>query len=224
MKVSFPQTSVTLIARIRDLGPGRDSAEWVRFWDSYSLVIRQFAAKRCGEENADDILMVVLSKLVEVLRSGQYTPEKGRFHSYLATMIVNEVRMAHRKYLARAGDKKVSLDAYIGVDEKSGTFAELLAAPETPIEGLDDEWRDAVLKSATEHVLTRTALSDRDRRVYRAYAMEGRPLTEVAEEFQISHNLVSKIKSRIDQRIVSVGRGFVAGLEQRCECCGRMGA
>ena len=35
-----PVTSVTLIAKIKDLGPGEDSAESVRFWDSYSLAIR----------------------------------------------------------------------------------------------------------------------------------------------------------------------------------------
>ena len=61
-----------------------------------------------GEENADDIVMTVLGKLVEVLRSGQYTPEKGKFHSYLATMIVNEVHMSHRKEIARASDRKGS--------------------------------------------------------------------------------------------------------------------
>lgn len=215
MKVAFPQTSVTLIARIRDLGPGRDSAEWVRFWDSYSLVIRQFAARRCGEEKAEDILMSILSKLVKVLRSGQYTPEKGRFRSYLSTMIVNEVRMAHRRGLARAEDRKVSLDACMGDGEKSGAFVDMLQAPETSPEALDEEWRNAILKSSTEHVLRRTALTDRDRAVYRAYAMEGRPLKEVAAEFRISDNLVSKIKSRIDQRIVSVGRELVAGLERR---------
>ena len=86
---AFPVTSVTLIAKIRNLGPENDSAEWVRFWDSYSLAIRNFAAIKGGEENADDIVMSVLGKLVEVLRDGHYVPEKGKFHSYLATMIVS---------------------------------------------------------------------------------------------------------------------------------------
>ena len=48
---AFPVTSVTLIAKIRNLGPENDSAEWVRFWDSYSLAIRNFAAiKRLARE------------------------------------------------------------------------------------------------------------------------------------------------------------------------------
>ena len=111
MASAFPPTSVTLIAKIKNLAAGDDSAAWVRFWDTYRGAIRQFAVYKGGEENADDILMQVLGKLVDVLRSGQYTPEKGKFHSYLATMIVNEVRMFRRRELARAADRRVSIDA-----------------------------------------------------------------------------------------------------------------
>ena len=56
----FPDTSVTLIQKIKSLSPGDDDAAWVRFWDSYSLAIRRFAAFNGGEENADDIVMSVL--------------------------------------------------------------------------------------------------------------------------------------------------------------------
>ena len=62
------------------------------------------------------------------------------------------------------------------------------------------------MAAATEHVLTKTALSDRDRAVYRQFRQEERPLEEVARAFGLSRNNVSKICSRIDQRIVAVGR------------------
>ena len=210
MSASFPLTSVTLIAKIKQLSPGEDSSAWVRFWNSYSLAIRQFAAMKGGEANADDIVMTVLGKLVDVLRTGQYSPEKDRFHSYLATMIVNEVHMAHRKEMARAGDRKVSLDAG-GEDESSSALMDTIAAPEESPESIDADWRQAVLKSAVEHVLTKTALSDRDRKVYRAYALEGRDIADVAKEFGLSRNSVSQIKSRIDKRIVAVGKELVRG-------------
>lgn len=212
MAAVFPQTSVTMIAKIRELGPEADSAEWVRFWNMYSLAIRQFAVFKGGEEHADDIVMQVLGKLVDVLRAGQYTPEKGKFHSYLATMIVNEVHMMHRKEQARAGDRKVSLETGVGPDGKGDgeTLADTLAAPEVMSEQIEEDWRRAVLQSATEHVLTKTALSDRDRKVYRAYAVEGRDIGEVAKEFGISRNYVSQIKIRIDRRIVACGRELIA--------------
>ena len=183
MSASFPLTSVTLIAKIKQLSPGEDSSAWVRFWNSYSLAIRQFAAMKGGEANADDIVMTVLGKLVDVLRTGQYSPEKGRFHSYLAG----------------------------GEDESSSALMDTLAAPEESPETIDADWRQAVLKSAVEHVLTKTALSDRDRKVYRAYALEGRDIADVAKEFGLSRNSVSQIKSRIDKRIVAVGKELVRG-------------
>ncbi len=212
MASAFPPTSVTLIAKIKNLAAGDDSAAWVRFWDTYRGAIRQFAVYKSGEENADDILMQVLGKLVEVLRSGQYTPEKGKFHSYLATMIVNEVRMSHRRELARAADRRVSLDA-TGSDsggDETDSLAETLAAPEESPDRIDDDWRRAVLQSAVDHVLEHTALSKRDRAVYRAYALEGEDIGEVAKRFGISRNYVSQIKVRIDKRIVAVGREMIA--------------
>lgn len=213
MSATFPETSVTLIAKIKDLGPASDSAAWVRFWNAYSGAIRQFAAMKGGEENADDIVMLVLGKLVDVLRKGQYTPEKGRFHSYLATMIVNEVHMLHRRNVARGNDRRVSIDALHDDHDGEGarSVGETLVAAEESPEAIDAAWRQAVLKSAVEHVLTKTALSERDRNVYRAYALEGRDIAEVARTFGISRNSVSQIKTRIDKRIVSVGRELIRG-------------
>ena len=200
-----------MIAKIKKLGPEADSAEWVRFWNSYSHAIRQFAAMKGGEANADDIVMTVLGKLVDVLRNGQYTPEKGRFHSYLATMIVNEVHMARRRDLVRAADRRVSLDAPVdGPDAEDGrSVADTLVAPSESPEDLDNEWRLAVLKSARDHVLEKTALSDRDRKVYKRYVIEGADIGAVAEEFKISRNSVSQIKTRIEKRIVAVGKELV---------------
>ncbi len=206
---TFPVTSVTLIAKIKDLAPGEDSAAWVRFWDTYQGAIRAFAAFKGGEENADDIVMTVLGKLVEVLRSGQYSPEKGSFHSYLATMIVNEVHMARRKEMVRQVDKRVSMDAPIAGDD-GGTIADTLAGADVSPEQLDDDWRKAVLKAAQEHVLMHTALSERDRQVYRAYALEGEDIGAVAGKFGISRNFVSQIKTRIEKRIVAAGREMIA--------------
>jgi len=212
---SFPATSVTLIQKIKTLAPGEDGAAWVRFWDAYSLAIRRFAALKGGEANADDIVMTVLGKLVSVLREGQYTPERGAFHSYLATMIVNEVHMQHRKDLVRKTDQHLSINAPIGGDGDGGdmTLADTLQTTVTPADMYEDDWRQAVLASAVEHVLTKTALSDRDRAVYRAYVQEGRSIGEVAAEFRLSRNSVSQIKTRIERRIVAVGRELVAGVK-----------
>ena len=73
-----------------------------------------------------------------------------------------------------------------------------------------EDWRKAVLASAREHVLMHTALSDRDRQVYRAYALEGEDIAKVAKRFGLSRNSVSQIKTRIEKRIVAAGREMIA--------------
>ena len=146
---------------------------------------------------------------MDVLRNGQYTPDKGSFHSYLATMIVNEVHMAHRKDIVRQVNKRIPIDEPVGGEEGGKTVADTLAGESASPESLDDDWRKAVLAAAREHVLMHTALSDRDRQVYRAYALEGEDIGEVAKKFGLSRNSVSQIKTRIEKRIVAAGREMI---------------
>ena len=201
---TFPETSFTLIAKIKDLARGQDSAVWNRFWDLYAPAMRAFAVFKGAGSNADDIVMTVLAKLVDVLRSGQYQPEKGSFHSYLATMIYNEVHMQRRKDEVRKADSHVPLDE---------VMQETLAAPgQTP--ETDVDWQRAILAAAMEHVLTKTALSDRDREIYRFYVQEGHSIDETSEKFHQSRNNISQIKTRIEKRIAAIGREMAAAAER----------
>ena len=200
---TFPPTSVSLIAKIKDLPPGEDGAAWARFWELYAPAMRAFAVFKGGTSNADDIVMSVFGKLVEVLRGGQFDPSKGSFHSYLAAMIYNEVHMQHRK------DEVRKSDAHVPLDE---TLVESLVAPSTG--DVEADWQRAVLQAATEHVLTKTALSERDRDVYRFYVQEQHAIEEVAERFHITRNSVSQIKTRIEKRIATIGREMAAAAER----------
>ncbi len=201
---TFPETSFTLIAKIKDLARGQDSAVWNRFWDLYAPAMRAFAVFKGGEANADDIVMTVLGKLVEVLRTGQYDPAKGSFHSYLATMIYNEVHMQHRKDEVRKSDSHVPLDE---------ALAEAIPAPSSSTE-VDADWQRAILAAAVDHVLTKTALSERDRNVYRFYVQEKHSLDETVEKFHLVRNTVSQIKTRIEKRIATIGREMAAAAER----------
>ena len=200
---TFPPTSVSLIAKIKDLPPGEDGAAWARFWELYAPAMRAFAVFKGGTANADDIVMSVFGKLVDVLRSGQFDPSRGSFHSYLAAMIYNEVHMQHRKDTVRMADAHVPLDE---------TLVESLAAPSTG--DIEADWRRAVLQAATDHVLTKTALSERDREVYRFYVQERHTIEETAEKFRITRNLASQIKTRIEKRIAAIGREMAVAAER----------
>ena len=118
--------------------------------------------------------------------------------------------MAHRKDVVRQKDKSIPFDAPVGGEESGKTVADTLVAQGGSPDALDEDWRKAVLASAREHVLMHTALSNRDRQVYRAYAIEGEDICEVAKKFGLSRNLVSQIKTRIEKRIIAAGREMIA--------------
>jgi RNA polymerase sigma factor (sigma-70 family) len=110
--------------------------------------------------------------------------------------------MQHRKDEVRRQEDHVTLD--------SGISETILDGGANAVEQIDADWQRAVLAAAVEHVLTKSALSDRDRKVYRAYVQENKPIEKVAAEFGITRNLVSQIKTRIERRIAAIGRQLAA--------------
>ena len=58
-------------------------------------------------------------------------------------------------------------------------------------------------QAAVEHVLTKTALSEKSKAIYRAYVLEERPIEEVAAEFGVPNNTVSQTKTRVARMIAA---------------------
>lgn len=185
----IPDTPVTLIARMAAQITGEDEAVWVKFFDLYQPVIRHFAEYAGAKSDADDVVQDVLVKLVDVFRSGAYRPERGHFRSFLATITRREVINRWQKAQARAAGMHVPIDD-----------VELAVPPEAAAM-LDAKWRLAQRAAAIEHVLTRTALAQKSKAVYRAYVLEERPIGEVAKAFGVSRNVVSQVKTRVDAMI-----------------------
>ena len=55
-----------------------------------------------------------------------------------------------------------------------------------------------------EHVLTKTLVSDLNKRLYRAYVLDDRPIDEVAREFGVTRNQVSQAKVRIGRMVAAI--------------------
>lgn len=188
----IPDTPVTLIARMAAQATGEDEATWVKFFELYQPVIRHFAEFAGARSDTDDVVQDVMVKLVEVFRSGAYRPEKGRFRAFLATITRREVINRWQKAQVRAADRHVSLNR---------TTAQEIAVQPEAAAMLDAKWWLAQHAAAVEHVLTRTALAQRSKDVYRAYVLEEKPIGEVAKAFGVSRNVVSQTKTRVDAMI-----------------------
>jgi RNA polymerase sigma factor (sigma-70 family) len=192
---AFPETSATLLAKLAAQVTGEDEANWARFADLYVPAIREFARRRGDGRDVDDVVQEVLVGLVRVLREGRFAVRegKGNFRAYLAKMIRSQLYMAYRREKARGLGLNVPLeDAEPSVPAESVTAA------------IDAEWAAARHRAAVEHVLTRTLVSDLNKRLYRAYVLDERPIDEVAHEFGVTRNQVSQAKMRIGRMVAAI--------------------
>ena len=55
-----------------------------------------------------------------------------------------------------------------------------------------------------EHTLTKTALSKQSKDVYRAYVIDQMPLKEVKKRFNLTDDVIYKVKSRVEKMIAAL--------------------
>lgn len=194
----FPQTSLTLLQKLAVEVTGGNEAAWVRFFALYTPAIRRFVEWNDKTHEPDDVIQDVYLKLVEILRTGTYQPDKARFRTFLATLIRRHLISLYRKEQARGGDRNFSLDELVEEPTVSPTQGD----------ALDRQWAEAKHAAAVEHVLTKTAMSQRNKQVYRAHVLEGRSADEVAATFGITKNLVGQIKFRVEKAIAIIEEEF----------------
>ena len=193
----FPETPVSVLAAIAARVTGRsDESAWTRLFELYEPAIRRFAEGLGGGDESEDVAQEIFLKLVEILREGRYSTDEGRFRSYLATLIRHELVSRWRRRQARGGSNFVSID-----DGASGVEP---AVDSETAAVIDAKWRLARRQAAVEHALTKTALAEKSKAIYRAYVVEGRPIDEVSALFGVSNNVVSQTKTRIEKMIAAV--------------------
>lgn len=189
----FPDTPVTMLARIARNVTGESETVWTQFFEMYQTPIAKFAEYVGARGDGEDVAQDIFIKLVKILKNGGYHPERGKFRSYLSQLIRNTVIKRWRRAKVRGADRMISMDdddnpMEIGVESETVAI-------------LDAKWNMALRESAIEHVLNRTALSRQSRDVYKAYVLEERPISEVADAFGLSKNSVSQIKTRVERMI-----------------------
>ena len=197
MSQEFVQTQVTLLQRIAMEKTGEDEATWARFFELYYPAMVAFAKGIGGYDNAEDVASEALVKLVDVLRHGGYERQPGKsFRGYVKTLIRNQMSDLYRREKARGLGQKVELTDQLA--------EELVGEEQDFVLKLDQEWANACQNAAVQHVLTKTALSEQSKSVYREYVIKGRSIGDVAREFNISKNMVSQTKTRIERMVSAI--------------------
>lgn len=181
-------TQTHLLWAVRD---SRDSEAWASFYRIYATMINGFV-RRLGlpDADAEDVTQEVLMIAHKSLREGVYDPAKGRFRLWL-------YGIARRQSLARFRERRRRTRAqWVTVD---GTdLLERLEdrdADENSLALWRQEWRYALLEEALRHIQTRTG--EKEFRAFMLYAIERKPVEEVAQQLEVAPASVYVYKHRV---------------------------
>ena len=196
---NFPDTSTTLLARLIARETGVDQSAWRIFFDRYQPVMVAFARMKGAGDDAEDVVQEVFANLAKVFRAGCYVRDKGRFRNYLAKMLKNEMVSRFRREQVRPEGNSVNLDAVEDVAN-----GELRVEPSfAEVEADDKAWELARHRAAVEHILSKTALSEQSRRIYRELMATGDNCAEVARRLGLPPATVRQVKSRVTRMIAA---------------------
>ena len=193
---SYPETSATLLRTLREAQSGVDDAAWARFVDMYGPVVHHLVrllSPGISDADTDEAVQDVFVKLVNILRSGAYDSAKGKFRTYLSTLVRRLLIDRYREAAARRRDLQVEIDA-----------AEEIAVEDDPGAWMDAKWRIACRMAAERRVMEESALAEQSREVWRLLSVDGLSVKDAARRLGIPSNTVSKIKRRIETRIAAV--------------------
>ena len=193
---SYPQTSVTLLRTLREAQSGVDDVAWARFVDLYGPVVHHLVrllSPGISDADTDDAVQDVFVKLVNILRSGAYDPAKGKFRTYLSTLVRRLLIDRYREAAARRQDRQMEIEV-----------AEEIAVEDDPGAWMDAKWRVACRMAAERRVMEESAISERSREVWRLLSCEGLAVKDAAKRLGIPSNAVSKIKCRVEAQIAAV--------------------
>ena len=193
---SYPETSATLLRTLREARSGVDDVAWARFVDMYGPVVHHLVrllSLGISDADTDDAVQDVFVKLVNILRSGAYDSAKGKFRTYLSTLVRHLLIDRYREAAARRRDRQVEIEV-----------AEKIAVEDDPGAWMDAKWRIACRMAAERRVMEESALAEQSREVWRLLSVEGLSVKDSARRLGIPSNTVSKTKRRIEARIAAV--------------------
>ncbi|MEK6643878.1 MAG: sigma-70 family RNA polymerase sigma factor [Planctomycetota bacterium] len=180
-------THGTLLARIANPA---DPMAWSEFCRQYERMIRSFAARQgvVGAE-ADDVVQEVLISLTKAMTSFEYDPAKGKFRSYLKTVVVRAIYRRRQK-----SPSNVS-----GLE----SMADIAAADDESLDAVwEEEWRQQHLRRAMCTV--ESEFNSSDLKCFQSYVLNGDDAAEVSKRYDVSVGQVYNAKHRILTRLRAV--------------------
>lgn len=184
-------TSESLLDRLKVDG-AQDA--WKEFYHLYWGAILRYGRKLgLNQHQAEEVLQETMVTLMRILPTFAYDRNKGRFRNFLLTIV-------HRRSLATL--RRASQLRQTEWDETDDAHS---TSPFPNENTLEKEailrWQETLVEEAIRRVRESGRLDEHTFAVFEAYAIQRRPVEEVAQEFGLKENVVYQIRYRILQRV-----------------------
>ena len=204
MEFDENRTSRILLERIQDLD---DHQAWSEFYQFYwELIIGWARMNGCSDAMAQDVFQETIVSLIKNLPFFEYDDEKGRFRSYLKTIVLRRVRDAFRregKYVSEWGKD----DA-----EQGGDFSFFENLPDPAHKNdvdMDKHWVQTVLSQALQHAYAK--VDDATYKSFCMHVLEEMSVDQVASKIGIGRE--RNVYEHKHRMIEIIKREFTAILE-----------
>lgn len=175
-------TRASLLLRIRNRG---DATAWREFDTIYRPMLKRYArARGLDSSEADDVVQHCMTTIHTHIDRFDYDPTKGRFSSWLRTLVNNRVRtMLRSRHEAGALNENI-------VHEEDDRSME---------EAFDKLWMDEHLRHALH--LVSAEVEQKTLRAFEMYVIRERPIDEICVELEMNANQVHKAKHRLTKKL-----------------------
>lgn len=181
----FPNTSPTLLTRLRR-DPSNEVA-WDEFIEHYGRHLYRWCRQwRLQEADAEDVAQEILLKLARKLRDFEYNP-KSSFRGWLKTV-------AHHTWRDFVDGQRLARSI---ADEQAWELLQSAEAREDLAHKLEEAFDLELLEAAKVQVQLRVAPHTWE--AFRLVAIEGVPVTEVANKVHMQVAMVYVAKSKVQK-------------------------
>lgn len=181
-------TATTTTRLLADLQDPSNAIAWVDFDSRYRPVLKGFARKLgFDDDDADEMAQQALTEFCRAYREGRYQRERGRLRAWLIGIARNTaLSMRRRRGAVRVGGNS-ALENLPDDLEISGIW--------------DREREQAIYEQAMAALRESTRTDAKTLLVFELYAIQGKPVDDVASQCNVTVDMVYVIKNRLTKRL-----------------------
>lgn len=177
-------TRASLLLRIKN---PLDASAWNEFDSIYRPMLMRFAlACKLHHADAEDVAQMCLAAVQKHMAEFEYDPRRGRFKSWLCTLVRNRVRNKLRDEREKPPDN-------------SGVFKISQQREPLPEEAFEKIWIEELLRHALRRL--REDVGEEKFQAFHQYAIEQRPVEEVGRATGLTAARLHKLKWRLTQKL-----------------------